>query len=104
MSNNKPKELSAMTLDQLRKKATYFEEAEDFHHASVCYGIIWEREETDWSGFFYAKSLRKANRLKEARELHKSLRANYTLSQSLDALLRTEELWLKHEEDRHPTK
>src|SRR5690606_37950439 len=89
-----PEESSLLATPELRTQSKEFKRQNDFENASICFRLIWEREPNNWNGFYYAQSLRKANKFSEARQLHQLLEESYP---PLNAL-KTEWLWLDYNE------
>jgi hypothetical protein len=82
------------TIQELRNKANELKNKEDFENALPLLLEIWDKEKTDWNGFYLAQCLRKTCNYSEARQLHLYIRTNYP---NFKPIL-NEELWLDYSE------
>lgn len=82
------------TIQELRTKANELKKKEDFDNALLLFREIWEKEKSDWNGYYLAQCLRKTNNYHDARELHSFIRINYPNFKPIQ----NEELWLNYSE------
>ncbi|MDI6049023.1 hypothetical protein QLS31_04195 [Flavobacterium sp. XS2P24] len=80
------------TIQELRAKADELKKKEEFENALPLFREIWEREKSDWNGYYLAQCLRKISKYSEARELHIYIKTNYPNFKPIQ----NEELWLDY--------
>ena len=82
------------TVKELRIKAEQFKKKEDFKNALSVFREIWDKEKSDWNGYYLAQCLRKTNNFLESREFCNYIKAAYPYFKPII----NEELWLDYSE------
>jgi len=82
------------TIQELRTNADELKKKEDFVNALPLFREIWEKEKSDWNGYYLAQCLRKTSNYSNARELHSYIKTNYPNFKPIQ----NEELWLDYSE------
>lgn len=82
------------TIQELRQKADELKKKEDFENALPLFREIWEREKSEWNGYYFAQCLRKTDNFVEARQLQHEIKNSFPSFRPIH----NEELWLDYSE------
>lgn len=82
------------TIQELQDEAEQLKKKEDFENALPLFRQIWEKEKSEWNGYYLAQCLRKTNKYSDARELHSFIKINYPNFKPIQ----NEILWLDYNE------
>lgn len=80
------------TINELKKQVEELKKKEDFENALPLYAEIWEREVSDWNGYYLAQCYRKTGSFSKARELHSIIKSKFPKFKAIQ----NEELWLDY--------